>query len=244
MTRGKQWKSDSLVLGHIVARDDFQFRKRGLSLPNLNRIVATLEAGGEAKDPVRVARVGDILYLVDGFHRLEAYKRTGKRTIPALVAKMSLGEARDEAMRLNAQNGIPYSQADKQAIWQTFVASGRHLEPGGKARSCREISTELGGIYSRETVRKRIKAMGLEFDEETEFGGSYKPRGGDLEEAELLEAMAEEAEDDLRRFGERIAKLERRERERLLQVARGIVSAAEQALEPDLHRLFHDALPF
>lgn len=102
MTRGKQWKREDLPLDAIVQRDDFQFRKGGLNKRNLDRIVATLRAGGEAKDPVRVARVGKNLYLVDGFHRMEAYRRTGRRTVSAEVAKMSLGEAKDEAMRLHS----------------------------------------------------------------------------------------------------------------------------------------------
>lgn len=244
MTRGKQWEAVELPLDDILARQDFQFRREGLSIANLNKIIAALKAGGETRDPVRVARVGKLLYLVDGFHRLEAYRRTGKRTIPALVAKMSLEEARGEAMSLNAKNGLPYNRSDKQALWQAYVDAGSHLEPGGKAKASRAISAELGGAYSHETVRTKIKAMGLEFDEEVEFGGSYKPLIAEDDEEACLEELAEDAEHHLQAFGALVGKLQPWDRERLLKVTKGIVSALELDEEPDMHHLFNDALPF
>lgn len=244
MTRGRQWELVRLPLDDIRTRADFQFRVEGLDHPNLNRIMATLEAGGEARDPVRVARVGKVLYLVDGFHRLEAYRLTGRHHIQALVATMSLPEAREEAMRLNAQNGKPYSRKDKQRLWDAYVAEGRHLEHDGKARGSRTISAELGQAYSHQTVLTKLKSLGLEIDEGTEFGGVYKPRSLDDDAQADLEELALEAEHHLRQVGGILPSLEAHERERLLKVAKGIVEALERGEKPNMHQLLYDALPF
>lgn len=219
----------------IREHKDFQFRLLGVDQTNLNRIVRTLEAGGAARDPIRVARVGAALYLVDGFHRLEAYRRMGKPTIPAMVAKMSKTEARDYARASNAMNGKGYSRADKERIWQSFVAEGRHKDTFGNLKKSRAIAADLGGLYSHETVRKKLREMGEEFDEEVEYGGYYEPR---TSEEDLEQERAEEAEDSLRTFAALVGTLEPFERDRLLGAARAIVEAVDAEREPNLAEIF------
>lgn len=244
MTRGRQWEHVRLPLGDIRIRQEHQFRAEGLDHANLNRIKATLDAGGEARDPVRVARVGKVLYLVDGFHRLEAYRLCGRSHVPAQVATMSLPEAQEEAMRLNAQNGKPYSRKDKQRIWDTYVAAGKHLGDEGKARGSRTIAAELGQAYSHQTIRTKLKALGLELDEGTEFGGVYKPRSADEQAEADLDDLALEAEHHLSNLAGILPNLPCHERDRLLKVTKGIVEALERGDKPDMQRLLYDALPF
>lgn len=240
VTPGKRWEPAELPLGDVRVRPDFQFRVLGADSANLNRIVSTLQAGGEARDPVRVARIGKALYLVDGFHRLEAYRKAGRQTIPALVAKLSLEEAREAARASNAMNGKGYSRADRQCIFDDYVAEGRHRDEDGRTKSSRTIEVELGGLYSHETIRKRLKDRG-ELDEETEFPHGYKPR---LSDEDLEAELAEEAEDCLRRFGSLLPDLEPWDRNRLLEVAKGIVVAVEGGEKPDVVKLLDAATPF
>lgn len=241
MTLGKQWKAEDLALDDIREHRDFQFRHRGIDTANLNKIVRTLEAGGETRDPIRVARVGRVLYVVDGFHRLQAYRTAGRRTIPALVAKMGLSEARDAARSLNAMNGKAYSRADKEGVWSAYIAEGRHLECDGSAKPSRTISAELGGLYSYETIRIKLKGLGMTLDEGVEYPGGFKAWRS---EEELATDMAAEAYEYLRAFGSLIHDLEPWDREPLLEVTRGIVRAAEKGERPDVARLFLDASRF
>lgn len=235
MTKGKRWADIELPLGDIRQHQDFQFRVEGISQANLNGIVRTLEDGGAARDPVRVARVGERLYLVDGAHRLEAYRKAGRLTIPAKVAKMNLGEARDYALSSNAMNGKPYSRADKAKVFSTYIAQERHLDALGVLKSSRTIAAELGGgLYSHETIRKKLKALGLELDEDTEYPGGYFPM---MTEEDLAEDLAEDAETHLRAFGALVGDLEALDRARLLKAARSVLEAAERGERPDMATL-------
>lgn len=235
MTIGKQWKREALPLDAIKEHKTFQWRVLGRDPVQVNSILRTLEAGEEARDPIRVARVGNVLYVVDGFHRLEAYRRAGRPTIPAEVAKMSLEDAKAFSQASNALNGKPYGRADKDRLWTDFLASGRHRDPFGNLKSSRTIAAELPGrFYSHETVRKKLRAEGLELDEEVEFPGGYTPYGSQATEAELLADLACDAVSSLRDFGTLIADLDPEDRDRLLQAARGIIAAAEKGERPDL----------
>lgn len=235
MTKGKQWQAGDLPVDSVRTHKDLQFRAQGLSPQNLSRITRALEAGGEAKDPIRVARIGKALYVVDGFHRLEAYRKVGRSTVPALVAKMNLQEARSSARAFNAMNGRSYSRADKELVWGTYLAEGNHMDALGNVKSCREIAQELGQVYSYETVRKKLKAAGVELDEAREYPDGYTPMSRDdgLDEDRALEAAS-----CLRTFGELVTTLADYDKQSLLKEARRIVEAAEGGEEPDLRALY------
>lgn len=237
MTRpGKQWKTEDLPLGTVREHPNFQYRVDGTNKLSVQKIVGTLEAGGETRDPIRVARVGDNLYVVDGFHRLEAYRRCRRASIPALVAKMSLEEARKAARAFNAMNGKPYSRADKAAMWDAYLAKGEHRDAWGNPKTARAISTELGGLYSHETIRKKLREAG-ELDEDSEYGGHYKPFSAPETEEEMLEVFAGEAADGLRTFAERIGGLSPTIRLELLNAAKEILEDVERGREPDISKV-------
>jgi hypothetical protein len=226
MTKGKQWAAMDLPIDDVRRHQSFQYRVDGIDAANLKRIRRVLAAGGETRDPIRVARIGKALYLLDGFHRLEAYRLERRHTIPALVAKMSLEEAREEARRSNAANGKPYSPKDKVALWEAFVAEGRHLDERTESpKASRVIADELGGFWSHETIRKKLKELGHELDEDVEFDGEYKPLGPT--EEQMAEERLEEAEDAIGTLGSVLPTLDAYDRARLLQQARAILDAVE-----------------
>lgn len=230
MTKGKQWAAANLPIDDVRRHPSFQYRVNGIDPTNLIRIRRALQAGGETRDPVRVARVGKALYLVDGFHRWEAYRAEGRQTIPAVVAKMSLGEARDEARLSNAANGKSYSRADKASLWAAYVAEGRHIdEQTGYPKASRIIANDMGGLWSHETIRGKLKALGLEFDEEVEFDGHYKPFAPS--QHELAEGRLEDAETAIADLGALLPTLEPIDRDRLLQQARAMLDAIERGDE-------------
>ena len=233
MTKGKQWVAQDLPIDDVRVHQGLQFRVGGLNQANLNRIRKPLQHGEDARDPIDVARVGKALYVVDGFHRLEAYRAERRPTIPARVAKMSLEEATEHAKTSNAANGKPYSRADKLALWQAYVDAGWHLADEGTPLASRVIAKELGDIFSHETIRKKLKAIGLELDVDVEFDGTYKPQGPS--EEELEQELLEEAEDAVGALGGALVTLEPTDRERLVAHARRILDAVE--LEDERERV-------
>lgn len=238
MTKGKQWQRMDLALDDIRERKGFQWRTQGLNAQNVGAIMRTLAAGEDARDPVKVAKIGKVQYLLDGFHRLEAYRNAGRRTIPAEVAKMSLSEAAEYAKASNALNGKPYNRADKERLWGVFLAEGRHRDEYGELKPSRTIAKELQGrFYSHETVRKKLKALGYELDEETEYPEGFSPM---LSEEGLQEDLCAVAAEGLRTFGRTISDLSPHDRDRLLQAAQGIIEAAVAGERVDLTVLLPD----
>lgn len=168
---------------------------------------------------------------MDGFHRLEAYRSCGRRTIPAEVAKMSLEEAKDYSKASNGMNGKRYTREDKERLWQLFLADKRHLDDVGELKSSRAIEAELQGrFYSHETIRKKLKVEGFDLNTEVEYPDGYKPYNAD----DLAVDLADEARESLRDFGSRIVDLDPTEREHLLQAARVILEAAQRGERADL----------
>lgn len=244
MTPGKQWQDETLKLDAIRTRPELQFRVAGLHPQHIKRLEAVLEAGREPMEPVRVARVNQALFLVDGHHRLEAHRRAGKATIAAKVARMSLQEARDHARTANTRHGKGLNRDDKLAIWASFVADGGHLDATGSPKTSRAIAADLGGIWSHETVRQKLRALGL-LDEATEFPNGYKPYGGgdEADEAELQLELEAELLDALRTFGGRFGQLDAQGKRRFLKGAQGVLAAIEQGQEPDFLAIIPWAYP-
>lgn len=229
MTRGKQWELLDLPIDDARTHPSLQNRVDGLNTANLSKIVRTLAAGGEAREPIRVARVGKVLYVVDGFHRREAYRREGRTTIPALVAKMDLDEAQEYARTANVANGKPLSRADKEALWKAYMADGRHLDPEGTPKSSRVIEAELGHVWSHETIRKKLKDAGVEVDATVEFPDGYKPYGPS--EAQMYEDDVMETERAIGDLGGLLPTLEVDDRRRYLDYARTVLDAIEEGDE-------------
>jgi len=238
--KGPQWAEQELRLEDVRVHPDFQFRAKGIEPGHVKKLRRLLEAD-KPLPRVRVARVGKALYLVDGYHRLEAHRAAGRKSIGAEVARMSLGAAREEARLANARHGKSLSRADRAAIWDDYLAHGRHLGPFGLPKSPRAIEAELEGTYSRETVRKKLRAMGLEPDEP-----DLKPWRGreEPDEATLYAERMEDAEWSLRHFTSLVLTLDDDDRAQLLRDAReslGRLERGEALPEPQPETVGDDA---
>ncbi|TYO67577.1 hypothetical protein FXV83_05295 [Bradyrhizobium hipponense] len=104
-----------------VATQVFQWRSPGI-VPSDDLIFdmakATQNTG--ALDPIVVLPVADEYYVIDGHHRLAAYKTAGwKGHIPAIVFGGSLDEAVREALRSNSKNKLPMTAKERtEAAWR------------------------------------------------------------------------------------------------------------------------------
>ncbi|MEG3087726.1 hypothetical protein [Sphingomonas sp. PB4P5] len=240
---GRQWQAMDLQLAEVHRHPSFQMRAKGVDRAHANRLLKVLLGGGDLP-AIRVARVGKALYVVDGFHRMEAHEAAGRVAIKGLVAKMSLKEAQEEARLANTTHGKGLTAADKAKAFDAMIAAGGHLDAHGALKSSRTIEAEMNhGGYSYETIRKRLKALGLELEEATEFPKGFKPwRGGAVEEDEeqLAEELTAAACGHLRAFHNLYFDLPDDDQRDLLGAARELVGAlergerAERAVEVEL----------
>lgn len=227
--RGSRWQGleTELRIGEVREDARFQLRANGTERPHVRKLQRVLRAGQDLP-PIRVAQIGAALYVVDGFHRLEAHGLEKRKTVGAIVCRMGLAEALEEAEKANTEHGLNLSREDKQLRWNRYVEAGRHLAGRGTARSIRAIERELHGVVGRETIRKRLRAMELELSEEDD----QQPWQGDTEE-DLQAERAEEAEASLRRFGELFPTLEEETQRKLLGEARELVDRLELTGQPE-----------
>lgn len=225
--KGKQWAAGELPLEQIREDTRFQLRAHGIKQREVKRLRRRLDAG-ETLPRVKVAAIGKAFYLVDGFHRLEAHRLAGRKTIGTDVARMSMEEARSFALLANTTHGLSLSQKDKAAIWEAYVAAGDHLQAPGVKKSARRIEDELNGTYSRETIRKRLRTIDGEMAPDDTPGGGLKPRYGPEDEALLAWERADLAASDLRSFVTAWPSLEPEDQRRLLRAARDMVETLER----------------
>ncbi len=100
---------------------------------------------GELKEPLLVCILKGIYYLVDGNHRLEAWKiateGNGDIKIPARVVKCENYEQMVvEAFRANKKHGLPYQEKEREALFWKFTQEFKW--PKKKAQAELGISDE------------------------------------------------------------------------------------------------------
>ncbi|MGY2736132.1 hypothetical protein [Sphingomonas sp. UYP23] len=232
---GKQWQAHDLVLSEVHRHPSFQMRAKGVDRAHANRLLKVLQSGG-VLPAIKVARVGKALYVVDGFHRMDAHDAAGRETIKGQVAKMSLAEAQEEARLANTTHGKGQTPADKAKAFDAMIAAGDHLDSRGVLKSSRTIAAEMNHSYSHETVRKKLRALGHELAEATEFPKGFKPwRGGVAEEPEemLAEELAADARGHLKALHHLFFDLSDEDQRALLVTARELVGALERGERPE-----------
>lgn len=230
---GKQWQPQELALAEVRRHPSFQMRVLGVDRSHSNRLLRVLKDGGDLP-PIKVARVGRALYVVDGFHRLEAHAGAGRDTINADVAKMTLPEAQEEARLANTTHGKGLSNADKRKAFDAMVEAGRHLDAHGTLKPSRTIAAELNYLYSHETVRQKLKAIGFDVETPAEFPHGFKARGGgEDDDAYLAVERAGDAQEHLRAFQELFFTLPDDSQPDMLAAARALVEALERGERPE-----------
>src|SRR5262245_54319177 len=124
------WKLLNVPIRDIRKHESLQMRVAGLDKRHVKVLEQTILAGDDFP-AIKVAKVGKALYVVDGYHRLEAADLAGSSLIWAEVASMSLSEAKDFALLANTRHGKNLKPGDKARIFDTFVQRGKHLDAKG-----------------------------------------------------------------------------------------------------------------
>lgn len=176
---GHEWKTETLRIADVRERGELQMRLGGVGLPHVRKMLEAVEQGA-VLPPITVARIGELLCVVDGFHRLEVARRYGAEVIQARVAPMDLKAALADARRANAEHDLAKrrTNADRNNVWENYYSHGEHLDRHGICKGAGAIRVELGNLYSRERIRQKLKARGVELNNEADFPHGFKAYGG------------------------------------------------------------------
>lgn len=108
--------TSALNIASINRTSDTQFRTE-MSKEQVEGLTDLIERGVQWKTPIQVARVDGVLFLTDGFHRVEAYEAAGYAEIPAgqyeIVECETMNEVIMLSMRANAAHGNKNTTADR-----------------------------------------------------------------------------------------------------------------------------------
>ncbi|MDH4463120.1 MAG: ParB/RepB/Spo0J family partition protein [Acidovorax sp.] len=136
--------TQQVPIADIIRRPGWQVR-RGLTVSTIDRYAATYKAGGSMA-PVTLARVGGVLLLIDGAHRLEALQQTGREVVEAVVNTMTETQAEWAAASANLEHGLPLKKAELREVFRHYIATGQHRIKRGRVKSLRDIAKELPGV--------------------------------------------------------------------------------------------------
>ncbi|WP_354289123.1 hypothetical protein [Sphingomonas sp. UYEF23] len=162
----------------VRERESLQMRAGPLAPLHINALAGAM-LGGQEVPPIKVARIGKALFVVDGFHRLAAARSLGREGIEALVAPMGLEAAEAFARVANVGHGRNLTRHDKQRSWESYVKAGAHLDSLGAVKSSRAIAAELRGMYGHATVMRKLREAGfapnraLDAAEGSKWSGRY-----------------------------------------------------------------------
>lgn len=146
----------AITLRCLLERPEMQIR--GGTDPQVVDRYSRAMAAGVQFPPIKVARLGDALELVDGFHRTAAMRSLGiKECVAEVIAVASLKEARWEAAKANSCHGLPLKPKQFREVFRAYVAAGQHRQGTG-FKSYRVIAAELGGLRSYTTIRNWMRS--------------------------------------------------------------------------------------
>lgn len=151
--------------------------RNGLDAGTYDRYKHVINSGIKMP-PLTLAKVDGVLYLVDGFHRYEAYKRVQKNAMDAdtcenvsvarwlkldkveakVVEVMRIEDAQVLAARANLKHGKPLSRAELRAAFGVLMKNKLYLDVNGNLKSTRKLAAEeMGGNVRHTTVYNWIK---------------------------------------------------------------------------------------
>lgn len=137
-------------------------RTESSSEDHIGMMLLVLRASAEEQlDPVLVAEIDGGLFVVDGHHRLQAYQRAKRETIPARVLPMKRPTAVMVSKLMNGTGRalVMHPQQRAEAAWQYLA----HMTRGGAfglpaGESLRTVSKRFG-IASHVTVRNMLEKL-------------------------------------------------------------------------------------
>lgn len=149
----------SVRLSNIVFDETLWVRLR-FDGAALRRYSDALKAGQEFP-PVELARLDGGLFLVDGAHRVEAYRLAGLDEISARISDMTRAEVQWASASRNMKHGVPLRRPEKRRVFAAYMAAGRYKVGRSKYKSYRDMGEDLGIPFStlRNWMREGHRAI-------------------------------------------------------------------------------------
>lgn len=130
----------------------------------MEKLVSDLQNPNHTTDPVTLCRVDERLIIVDGHHRLDAYRQAGRCDIPSRVIETTEQEAQTLAAIMNGYSTTVPRGPEEQAeiAWREVVSKhdGEKWEGGWSAR---QLAKAVG--VSPKTIDRMVLARKAHKDE-------------------------------------------------------------------------------
>jgi len=187
MSENRPPQHGTITLTQLTVSPEFQIRRK-MDPAFVARYENVIKSGGELP-PVKVAKVGEIFILVDGFHRVAARERLGEKAIKAEVIETTRTEARWLAASANLQHGLPLKAAEFREVFRAYIKARRHIQGRGRLKTYREIGEEIGKPHTtiRNWMRKDYPEIFKRYAGDENFSGE-----GGLHEMEAAQNPAVE----------------------------------------------------
>ena len=153
-----------IEIGKITVDVEIVGRADGLDSEIVQTYADRMEAG-DVFPPIKLVGDGDVFWLVDGQHRLEAAKRVNGDQISAKVTKGDRWVALEMSGDNNADNGRPRTNEDKRQKVLMFLEGERWKDWSSRkiASQCKvshtfvdKLRNHTGNVASMETERTFI----------------------------------------------------------------------------------------
>lgn len=188
---GPSWTPEVVRRGSITRLTELQVRRK-LDGATVKRYREAMGAGAKFP-PVRLARVGHALYLVDGWHRIEAAGWRADELVDALVADLpTIAAACWEAAAANLRHGMPLKQSERRAVFKAYVGARRHRTENGGYKGYRDMAPELGTPHTtlRTWMEKDFPAVFRAIGERRIGGTNASPALPEVEKLEKVNSKA------------------------------------------------------
>jgi hypothetical protein len=139
----------TLAIADIVL--DTELQPRAMMSEAVVNDYADKMRDGAIFPPVVVYDVDGKKLLSDGWHRVRAHRRLGRKDIQAEVRQGTRDDALRHALEFNAIHGLNFTQADKQRAIETYLKhpEWRHLQDREIARRLGVSPTTVGTCRAR-----------------------------------------------------------------------------------------------
>ena len=141
---------NTMELANITRDPDMQSRA-GIDDATVSEYAAAMQ-DGEVFPALKVMQVGDVAYLVDGWHRFEAARRIGRTEFEVEVSQGTRRDALLTAIGANLTHGLRPSRDDKRRAIRMML-----LDPEWRGWSNTEIGRRAGA--DKKTVGKYRQQM-------------------------------------------------------------------------------------
>jgi len=136
---------------NVIRDQRYQVRAK-ISQEIVGRYASIYKAGG-ALPLVQVARVGEALILVDGWHRLAALEWIEATTVEVEVITATEQAALWLAAQANLKHGLPLKSKEIRRAFKAYIKARQHRDGKGGLKSYRDIASDLGNVRSHVTIR-------------------------------------------------------------------------------------------